>query len=81
MSVTVNNKSPFHDYVLMDDHTQSTFDMTPGFKRFTEYCISVELNGCGQEQSKKVARHKNHPSCEIIGLVGTSMCNQMVHGE
>ena len=49
MSVTVNNKSPIHDYVLMDDHTQPTYDMSPGFKPFTEYCISVKLNGCAQE--------------------------------
>jgi len=42
MSVTVNNKSPIHDYVLMDDHTQPTYDMTPGFKPFTQYCISVK---------------------------------------
>ena len=35
MSVTVNNKSPIQDYVHQDDHTQPTFEMTPGFKPFT----------------------------------------------
>ena len=31
MSVTVNN-SLIQDYVLLDDHTQLTYEMTPGFK-------------------------------------------------
>ena len=35
MSVTVNNNSPIHDYVHPDDHTQPTFEMTLGFKPFT----------------------------------------------
>ena len=34
-SVTVNNNSPFQDYVHPDDQTQPTFEMTPGFKPFT----------------------------------------------
>ena len=34
-SVTVNNNSPIQDYVHPDDHTQPTFDMSPGFKPFT----------------------------------------------
>ena len=33
-SVTVNN-SPIQDYVHPDDHTQPTYEMTPGFKPFT----------------------------------------------
>ena len=35
-SVTVNNDSPIQDYVHPDDQTQPTFEMTPGFKPFTE---------------------------------------------
>ena len=37
-SVTVNNNnnSPIQDYVHPDDQTQSAFEMTPGFKPFTE---------------------------------------------
>ena len=31
-SVTVNNKGPIQDYVHLDDHTQPTYEMTPGFK-------------------------------------------------
>ena len=31
-SVTVNNNSPIQDYVHLDDQTQPTFEMTPGFK-------------------------------------------------
>ena len=34
MSVTVSN-SPIQDFVHVDDHTQPTDEMTPGFKRFT----------------------------------------------
>ena len=32
-SVSVNN-SPIKDYVHPDDHTQPTYEMTPGFKPF-----------------------------------------------
>ena len=35
-SVTINNNSPIEDYVHLDDHTQPTFEMTPGFKPFTK---------------------------------------------
>ena len=34
-SVTANNNSPIQDYVHPDDQTQP-FEMTPGFKPFTE---------------------------------------------
>ena len=33
--VTVNNTSPVQDYVHLDDHTQPTNEMTPGFKPLT----------------------------------------------
>ena len=39
-SVTVNNNSPIQDYVHPDDQTQSTFEMTPGFKPFTIYTLA-----------------------------------------
>ena len=35
-SVTVNNNSPIQDYIHLDDQTQPTFEMTTGFKPFTE---------------------------------------------
>ena len=41
--VTVNNNSPIQDYVHPDDHTQPTYDMTPGFKPFTLTFLSVEF--------------------------------------
>ena len=42
-SVTVNNNSLIQDYVHPDDHTQPTYEMTPGFKLFTIFCIvSIE---------------------------------------
>ena len=34
-SVAVNNNSSIRDYVLPDDHTQTNFEMNPGFKPFT----------------------------------------------
>ena len=34
-SVTFNNNSPIQHYVHPDDHTQLTYEMTPGFKPFT----------------------------------------------
>ena len=36
-SVTVNNNSPIQHYVHPDDQTQP-FEMTPGFKPFTQKC-------------------------------------------
>ena len=35
LKMTVNNNSPIQDYVHPDDQTQP-FEMTPGFKPFTE---------------------------------------------
>ena len=35
-SVTVNNNSPIQDYVHRGDQTQPTYEMTPGFKPFTQ---------------------------------------------
>ena len=43
-SVTVNNNSPIQDYVHPDNQTQPTFEMTPGFKPFTEMHIVVGSN-------------------------------------
>ena len=31
-SVTVNNNSPIQDYVHLDDHAQSTYEIAPGLK-------------------------------------------------
>ena len=33
--VTVNNNSPIQDYDHADNHTQPTYEKTPGFKPFT----------------------------------------------
>ena len=45
MSVTVNNNSPIQDYVHLDDQTQPTFEMTPGFKPFSfmQYLVYYKL--------------------------------------
>ena len=34
-SVTVNNNSPIQDNVHLDDQTEPTYEMTPGFKLLT----------------------------------------------
>ena len=34
MSVTVNNNNPIQDYDHLDDQTQLTYEMTPGFNPF-----------------------------------------------
>ena len=36
-SVSVNSNSPIQDYVHPDDQTQPTYEMTPGFKPFTQF--------------------------------------------
>ena len=36
-SVSVNNNSPIQDYVHPADQTQPTYEMTPGFKPFTQF--------------------------------------------
>ena len=38
-SVTVNNNSPIQDHVHPYDHTQLTYEMTPGFKPFTQISL------------------------------------------
>ena len=43
-SVTVNNNSPFQDYVHPDDQTQPTFEMSRGFKLFTIILVSPQHN-------------------------------------
>ena len=43
-SVTVNNNSSIQDYVHPDNQTQHTFEMTPGFKPFTEILMCYHSN-------------------------------------
>ena len=42
-SVTVNN-SPIQDYVHPDDHTQPTYEMTPGFQTFHSFTLNIVLH-------------------------------------
>jgi len=42
-SVTVNSNSPIQDYVHPDDQTRPTFEMTPGFKPFTNLKMSTNF--------------------------------------
>ena len=43
-SVTVNNNSPIQDYVHLDNQTQPTFEMTSGFKPFTNKELTQSQN-------------------------------------
>ena len=42
--VMVNNNSPIQNYVHPDDHIQPTYEMTLGFKPFTDSPISYPLS-------------------------------------
>ena len=50
-AVTVNNNSPIQDYVHLNDQTQPTFEMTPGFKPFTVYIYCLFKVG-GEEEAE-----------------------------
>ena len=43
MSVTVNNNSPIQDDVHLENQTQPTYEMTPGFKPLTNYPLLFTL--------------------------------------
>ena len=55
VTVMVLYSSPIQDYVHLDDQTQPSFEMTPGFKPFTDLCYysSKVLN---QNQGLKKVR-------------------------
>ena len=56
-SVTVNNNSPIQDYVHPDDHTQPTYEMTPGFKPFTVPEVFVKVSS---SQFPSVSLRRTH---------------------
>ena len=52
-SVTVNKNIPIQDYVHLDDQTQPTFEMTPGFKLFTVIIDTISLQYFWSDQRGK----------------------------
>ena len=70
-SVTVNNNSPIQDCVHPDDQTPPTYEMTPGFKPFTEELYvskKVEENARASEgklimPTRNNNRKKSHYVC------------------
>ena len=44
MSVNVTLNRPSKDYTHPNDHNLRTYDMTPGFKLFTELLMSLRSN-------------------------------------
>ena len=59
--VTVNNNSPIRDYVHPDYQTQPTFEMTPGFKPFTEPTLisKRKVSQSTNDKSISLVREKN----------------------
>ena len=73
-SVTVNNNSPIQDCVHPDDQTQPTYEMTPGFKPFTEELYvskKVEENARASE-GKLIMPTRNNNRKKVIMCVTTS---------
>ena len=64
-SVTVNNNSPIQDYVHPDDHTQLTYQITPGFQPLTKKPL---FNW--SMQSIRLKRNKIHTSNNYFPLWG-----------
>ena len=52
-SVTVNNNSPIQEYVHLDDQTQPTLKMTPGFKPFNDNHIVKKLTAEVERKCRK----------------------------
>ena len=59
-SVTVDNNSPIQEYVHPDDHTQPTYEMTPGFKPFTvlQYKVVVTFKSLDDTQLRVLVTFK-----------------------
>ena len=57
--VTVNTNSPIQDYVHLDDQTQPSFEMTPGFKPLT-VLDSVKSFGVCLQINCLVAKKPKH---------------------
>ena len=55
-SVTVNNNRPIQDYVHPDDQTQPTFEMTPGFKPFTQKSLITRKKESSLQYSQAADR-------------------------
>ena len=77
MSVTVNNNSPIQDYVHPGDQTQPTFEMTPGFKPFTDNLQNYEyistFNSMKKSAKKVFQKTKNkqkqNKNCNIYHAI------------
>ena len=71
-SFTVNNNSPIQDCVHPDDQTQPTYEMTPGFKPFTEelYVSKKVEENAGASEGKLIIPTRNGK--KVIMCVTTS---------
>ena len=63
-SVTINNNSPIQDYVHPNDQTQPTYEMTPGFKPFTQ----ISLQGRHTVPVPKVRAIAKISSCRVYPI-------------
>ena len=73
-SVTVNNNSPIQDCVHPDDQIQPTYEMTPGFKPFTEelYVSKKVEENAGASEGKLIMPNRNNNGKKVIMCVTTS---------
>ena len=53
MSVTANNNSPVQHYIHLDDHTQSTFEMTLGSNLSQFYDIILKTQTLINKNTEK----------------------------
>ena len=73
--VTVNNNSPIQDYVHPDEHTQPTYEMSPGFKPFTKWNFKHKIaylafvNSVYYKYGWTRERAKWSQSCVLIGYL------------
>ena len=69
-SVTVKNNRPIQDYVHPDDQTQPTFEMTPGFKPFTQKSLITRKKESNVQYSQAADRE-----IEVILENVSPVCN------
>ena len=74
-SVTVNNNSPFQDYVHPDDQTQP-FEMTPGFKPFTKWEMLVANNARWKWAAVKKSERKKRVTKKFLEVSSRSRAKQ-----
>ena len=71
-SVTVNSNLPIQDYVHPDDQTQPAFEMTPGFKPFTD-SGSVVISDITSEMLSELSTLPDNPGDSRFWTLSTGL--------